>query len=196
MNKNFNGQSGKISKVLLILAVALLVVIVIVYIVIRMAVTKNSETSLTNPSVTEKPEPPKPVYEATIGDVRFLFESARDMGNILKASSSYEQDLTTTEKFIKVVIGAQNKGKNNLPQYAWDIGNIVDSDGRNFVPDSRAYYFLPRPDMCGSILKPEFKPTPCMKIYEVSRLSTNLKIEVKVGDSKKQTVFIDLKVTR
>lgn len=191
-----NKSSGKISKVLIILAAVLLVVIVVVFVVIRVAATKKSQTSLVNSSTPQKPEPPKPVYETTIGDIRFLLISSEDLGNFLKAKSSYEPDLKTTEKFIKVVIGAQNKGKNNTDQYFWDIGNIVDSEGRNFIPDNQAYYFLPRPDLCGSVLKPEFRPISCVKIYEVSRLSKNLKIEVKVGDSKKQPSFIDLKLTQ
>ena len=62
---------------------------------------------------TQPPEPPKPVYEVTLGDVRFLLQSSEDLGKVIKSKSQYEKDLTTTEKFIKVVIAAQNKGKNN-----------------------------------------------------------------------------------
>ena len=194
-----NKSSGKISKILLILAVVLLVVIVVVYVIVIGAVKKKSQTSPTNSSSTssipEKPEPPKPVYEATIQDVKFLFISAKNLGSVLKARSQYEKDLNSTERFIKVTVGAQNKGKNNLPQYSWDIGNIVDSEGRNFIPDNRAYYFLPKPDLCGAILKPEFKYTPCVKIYEVSKQSKDLKIEVKTNNAKQKPLFLDLKIT-
>jgi len=113
---------------------------------------------------------------------------------------SYPPDLVTTEKFIKVTIGAQNKGKSNVLQSSWDIGNIIDSDGRNFIPIiNQAYFWLPKIDLCGSILKPEFEPTPCVKIYEVSKASDSLKIEVNatldLNSSKKQKSFVDLLVT-
>jgi hypothetical protein len=51
---------------------------------------------------------------------------------------------------------------------------------------------LPKPDRCGAILKPAFKAIPCIKVYEVSRLSKNLKIEVKVNQAKKLSGFLDL----
>ena len=85
------------------------------------------------------------------------------------------------------------------------MGNIVDSDGRNFTPlqyDADAW--LPDPNLCGELLKPEFEPTPCVKIYEVSTVSKGLKIQVtslrKVGveypSDKKDTALIDLIVTQ
>jgi hypothetical protein len=107
--------------------------------------------------------------------------------------------LSTTEKFIKVTVAAQNKGKVNLPQFSWDIGNLVDSDGRNFVPiNEKAYYFLPQPSLCGEVLKPEFEPTPCVKLYEVSKASTNLKIMLTASGttSKKEAALIDIVVTK
>ena len=95
-----------------------------------------------------------------------------------------------------MIVRAQNKGKNDLKKFSWDIENIVDSVGRNFPPSSRAYNFLPKPNLCGAILKPEFEPTPCVKIYEVSKVSTNLKLEVTAlgQNGKKQMAYIDLKL--
>ncbi len=193
-----NKSSGKISSILLILAAILIVVIVVVFVVIRTAAIKNANNakSANSPNPTETP---KPVYETTIGDVKFIFESAEDLGGVLKSkNSNYQQDLTTTEKFVKVIIGAQNKGKINFPSQSWDVGNIVDSDGRNFISiNDQAYYFLPAQNLCGALLKPEFEPVPCIKLYEVSKSSTKLKVGVNVtnqSSSKRQESFIDLTV--
>ena len=41
--------------------------------------------------------------------------------------------------------------------------------------------WLPSPNLCGALLKPAFDPTPCTKIYEVSKASTGLKIRVETG---------------
>ena len=64
--------------------------------------------------------------------------------------------------------------------------------------------WLPDPDLCGALLKPEFEPTPCVRIYEVSTVSKNFKIQViankKVGSEypsgKEDTALIDLIVTQ
>lgn len=189
---NTNLSSGKISKILLILAIAIVVVIIVVFAVIKVVGNKKTETAKTEAQKTEKVEAPKPVYDIEMQNIKFTFQEAENLGTILKAKTIYDQDLKTTEKFIKVMVGGQNKGKTNAIQYAWDIGNIVDSEGRIFIPYDKAYFFLPKPDLCGSILKPEFQATPCVRIYEVSKLSKNLKIEVKVNDPKSQSGFLDI----
>ena len=188
-----NYSSGAVSKLLLFLAVAILVIIIIVFVVLKITSGKKAAPA-TNNQTTENqvPEPPKSVFDTTLGDVKFTLQDARNLGSVLKAKNNYETDVTTTEKFIQVTIGAENTGKNNLDQYVWDLGNIVDSDGRNFLPDQQAYSFLPKPDKCGAILKPAFKAIPCIKIYEVSRISKNLKIEVKITQPKKMSAFLDL----
>lgn len=178
-------QHGQVSRLLLVLAVIILVAIVIVYLVMRMA------TPAPKPSTPTTPEVPLPVYEQTLGNIRFVFESAIDRGNVLRASditntmySSYSQkDLTTTERFIEVTIGAQNKGTQNIEENSWDIENIVDSEGRNFEP-TESYTiqpWLPVDNSCSALLKPAFDPLPCTKMYEVSKRSTGLKIRVKTG---------------
>ncbi len=185
MKFNFNKSSGQASRLLLVMAIIILVAVAIVYLVMQMA---------------EKPPAPKPIqgpvvvlpfYEKQLGDVRFVFESAIDRGNILRASeirnsqynSSYQKDYSTTEKFIQVTMGAQNEGTQNIELNSWDIQNIVDSQGRNFEPlDGYAITpWLPENNQCGALLKPAFDPTPCTKIYEVSKESTGLKIRVITG---------------
>ncbi|MEK7124733.1 MAG: hypothetical protein AAB877_03600 [Patescibacteria group bacterium] len=188
-------QKGQISRTLIIIAIVWLVLIVVIFFIINATVSRKKAPA-ENPA--ENNEPPAPVYEKTLGDIRFIFQSAVDMGGYLKGSYSYD-DLKTTERFIKVTVAAQNKGKTNIPQFIWDIGNIVDSEGRNFVSiNERAYNFVPRPDLCGALLKPEFDPIPCVKFYEVSKISSGLKVQITTEDqnNKKQKDFIDLFVTR
>lgn len=195
-------EAGQISKLLLVLAVIVLAAIVITYLVMKAATTPP-------PPVDNTTTIPKPAYEQMLGDIKFIFMQARDMGNVLPGSqsrnSSWQKDLTTPERFIKVTIGAQNKGLVNIKEQVWELGNIVDSEGRNFTPlQYNADSWLPEPNLCGALLKPEFEPVPCVKIYEVSKISTGLKIQVianrKVGNEypndKKDTALIDLIVTK
>ena len=186
----FNKSSGQVSKLLLVLAIIVFVAVIITYLVIKMS------TPPPKPLVTTEPTVPQPVYEVTLGDIRFVFESSIDKGDVLRVSEAREgsyvqKNVTTVEKFIKVTIGAQNKGKFNIAERSWDIENIVDSEGRNFVPIESYTInpWLPNPDLCGDLLKPEFDPTPCTKIYEVSRKSTGLKIKVITGKDNSANNF-------
>ncbi len=191
MFKKVNPSSGKVSSILLILAVMLLVLIVGVFIFIKFGATKKTAVQ---PNTTADQGPPPPVYEAQVGNVKFIVESAQDLGKVIKSTNGYQQNLTTTERFIKVIVGAQNKGKENTQQGAWDVGNIIDSEGRNFVSiNNQAYFYLPPQNLCGAILKPEFEFTPCIKLYEVSRQSKGLKIKVNAtpaaGSNKKEELL-------
>ena len=188
----FNSSGGWISRTLIILAVVMFVAIIIVFVAIKFAanVAKPKDTEVGT-------EVPEAVYETQIGDIRFLVESATNLGSVLhNPMSNYQQDVVTTEKFIKVIIRAQNKGKVNIAQYSWSLGNLVDSADRIFPSSDQAYYFLPNPDTCGAILKPEFEPVACTRIYEVSRVSTNFKVGV-VGtnqNGKQEIQYLDLDV--
>ena len=198
-------QRGQVSRLLLVLGIIIFVAVVIVFIVMRAA-------SAPAPPVIDEPVGPKAVYEEQLGDVKFTFIEARDMGKILPGSKSrnpdWQKDLTTTEKFVIVTIGAQNKGKENIPQRVWDIGNIIDSEGRNYEDLGQiANSWQPDPNLCSAILKPEFAALPCIKVYEVSRISAGLKIVVSAqlkesdgrystNEKEQETALIDLIVTQ
>ena len=183
-------EAGQISRLLLVLAVVVLVAVVITFLVMKMAAKPAA------PPVQSGTAPVLPIYEKQLGNIDFVFESAIDKGDTLSASSatntqysSYSlQDLTVSNpgaKFIEVVVGAQNKGALNTEANAWDIENIVDSQNREFIPMDGYTIdpWLPNPNLCGTLLKPAFDPTPCMKIYEVSKESTGLKIRVRTGQN-------------
>ena len=182
----FNKQLGQASRLLLVLAAVVLVAAIITYLIIRMAERP------VEPKPTPGDEVEQPVYEQNLGNIRFVFQSALDKDGVLRASeiknSQYtyqKNDLLVSNlgaKFIQVTVGAQNIGTVNTVQNAWDIENIVDDKGRNFVPlDYQVGPWLPIDNSCGALLKPAFDPTLCTKIYEVSKESAGLKIRVKSG---------------
>jgi hypothetical protein len=184
----FNKSSGQASRLLLVLAIVVLVAVVITFLVMKMAEKPAKPITPVTPVV------PLPVYEQTLGNIRFVFESSINRGNILRASeiinsqyTSNQKNYTTGEKFIQVTIGAQNIGTENTEQRAWDIENIIDSKNREFIPleGYEITPWLPNPDLCGALLKPAFDPTPCVKIYEVSKESTGLKIRIETGKDNK-----------
>lgn len=196
--KNINKSSGQIARTLLALAVIVLIALAIVYIVV--SITKPKP-----PSQPVTPGEPNPVYEATIGDIRFLFLEATDMGSVLRGRNSrspdWQKDLESTERFIEVTIGAQNIGKENTKDRIWEIGNIIDSEGRNYIPSGQEVSsWLPQyqDDLCGSILKPSFEPSSCKKIYEVAKVATGLKIQVIVSKESysegKNAALLDIKL--
>ncbi|MCX6722407.1 MAG: hypothetical protein NTY04_04495 [Candidatus Staskawiczbacteria bacterium] len=188
----FNKSSGQTSKLLLVLAVIVLVAVIITFLILRWATPSQKPNTPTTPEVT------LPVYDQTLGDIKFQFESALDKGGILRGSAiknsqySYYQskDLSVSNpgaKFIEVTVGAQNEGVNNTERGAWTIENIIDSKGRNFVPldDYVIGAWLPNSNGCGAVLKPAFDFVDCTKIYEVSKASTGLKIRVETGKDNK-----------
>lgn len=191
-----NHSSGEVSRILLILAAAILVLLVVVFVVIKISNSKKAannqaQNQANGDGKTQVVEPPKLVRDATLGEIKFILQGVTDRGSVLTSTETYDTSIKTTERFIQVTVGAQNQGKNNIEQYGWDLGNIVDSEGRNFLVDQRAYLFIPKPDLCGAILKPAFKPTSCVKIYEVSRQSKGLKLQI-INQVQKQSTFLDL----
>jgi len=195
--ENIRKSSGQIAKTLLALAILVLVALVIAYIVVSYAKPR--------PEPTPGPDPePLPMYETTIGDIRFVFLEATDEGGTLYGSDSnfpdWQKDLTTTERFIMLTVGAQNVGKVNTEQNIWKIMDIVDSEGRNYTPSTEEVRgWLPREDLCGEVLKPSFEPTPCIKYYEVAKVATGLKVRVALlknpggGDAEAEGL-IDIKL--
>lgn len=182
--KNINKSSGQIARILLALAVILLVAIVIAYFVVKRAEKKPIPLP---PTGTEQP---LPVYDTTIGDVKFVFLETTDLGSTLWGSNSrepeWQKDIKTTERFIELIVGGQNVGKENTEEGIWDIGEIVDKEGRNFTPleENEVRNWLPEEKLCGAVLKPSFEPTPCIKIYEVAKISKGLKVKVVIFERR------------
>ena len=184
-NMTSNKQAGQVSRLLLVLAIVVFVAVIITYLILKMA------SPPPRPPDSENPEIPLPVFEKQLEDILFIFQSAIDRGNVLKASEivntryNYggQSDLKTRERFIQVTVGAKNMGTKNSIERGWDIENIVDSKNREYIPVSTYNInpWLPEEDLCGAVLKPAFQPTPCIKIYEVSKESSGLKIRVVKG---------------
>jgi len=201
INKRAIKSSGQISGGLLVFGVVVIIVIIIIFIIIKIVSSRPPETVI-SPGGEEKVY--QPVYEAIIGDIKFISIEAKDKGNLLQGSESKnpekQENLTTRERFIIVTIGAQNIGKQIItPQdKVWEIKEIIDGEGRKFdAAGSEADPWIPTESNCGASLKPAFSPTPCTKIYEVAKVSTDLKVKVFVEEkgitAKKGEALIDLK---
>jgi len=186
---------GQISPVILILIGGVIVsmVIIAVFFIIQKP----------TPTVSEKEIKPKePVLETNLGDIKIKLIKAEEIGDVLLGSESKNpittKDVTTTEKFIKVTVSAENIGKIETSYGSWDIGEIVDSEGRKFPYFERLNPWLPAENGCRSSLKPGFNPIFCTKIYEVAKISKDLKVNLtsnkfKVGSIGTES-FIDLEL--
>jgi len=189
----WHSQDGQVSRAILVMAGAVLVIAVIVFIAISIVNSKKPANTPPQDTTTNN-EPPKPIYDATVGDIYFKILSSLDMGNIL-VDARPQYTITTTDRFIKVAISAQNKGKMAIGMGSWDLGNIIDSDGRVYVSiTAKAYNFLPKPDLCGASMKPEFTPTTCVRIYEVSKASRGMKVEIINKTAGGAPALLDLKL--
>jgi len=173
--------------------------VIIFLIIIVFVISKLSKKPLPPPPqpVEEKQEP---VYETTVGNVKFKLIEAKDRGNKLLASESKNpeytrEDLITTDRFVEVVISAENIGKDNIPPNIWDMEELVDKESRKFYSSPQFDQWVLKESKCGEMLKPAFTPTLCTKIYEVANVATGLKVKVSVrtfGDQKGGESFIDI----
>lgn len=168
--------------------------------------TQNSQ-QIVQTVIPEEKNMPAPIYEVIVGDVKFKLLEVKNLGNILRCEDrinfSYggecpeSYDLVTTDKFIKVIITAQNIGKENIKRLGWKINEMVDNGGRKFYSDKTSSW-VPDESKCSELLKPNFEPTPCTTIYEVSNRSTGLKVRVSSSsfiqpkNAPAQEFYIDL----
>lgn len=175
----FNKSSGQASKLLLVLAAIVLVAVIITFLIMKMA---EKPIKPAGPDVNQPTD--LPVYENTLDNIRLIFVSAIDRGSELSSSTTSKEKLISNPgaKFIQVTIGAQNLRTENIAEGAWNMENIVDSENRNFVAEgTNIDAWLSEKSMCGGAMKPAFDPIQCTRIYEVSKVSTGLKVRVTVG---------------
>jgi len=180
---------GEISKQVLFFGGVIILAIVLVVLLVSL---------LSKPdSLPEEEEDIEPVYEIVVGDIKFKLGEVRNKGNVLMVSESNEpdsgrEDLTTTERFIKLTIAVENVGKDNIEGRDWDIQELIDSEGRKFYSLPEADFWIPESSRCRTLLKPGFTPTLCTKIYEVAKISTDLKVRVYSKKYKEADYFVDL----
>lgn len=185
-------HSNSSGKGALFLILGVVVIVVVVLVIVTTVVRSPKETG---PSEPEKGEMPELVHEVVIGDIKFNFIKAEDMGNTLKCEDRTsppticreEHDFTTTDKFIRVEITAQNIGLYDLRRGSWKTRELVDSEGRVFN-SAGARRWIPEESDCGVLLKPLFQPTSCTEIYAVAERSIGLKVRV----SGERDAFLDL----
>lgn len=203
MFKTNNLKSSGKSALFLILGAVIIIIVALVVVAYLRTSSRDSENS--EPVEIVKGEMPELVHEVVIGDIKFTLVEAKDIGNILRCQERTvlptrcrpQDDLVTTDKFIKVTITAQNIGKDDIRRGNWSVEELVDSDGRKFY-SARAGRWIPEESECAALLKPSFTPTSCTEIYDVAKHSIGLKLRVfayanpekRTGPSKES--FIDL----
>jgi len=188
--KLVNSRGGVAQILLIILAVITIAVVVFVFVSDNSKKSKEEEIKEDEKQAeevkkNEQKEQKKNSKQITIGDINFQLVKAVDMGNILKAPMiehngqyiSQGENFTTTEKFLQVTISARNIGMRNITG-GWSVGELIDNEGRIFNPSQEASAWLPEKNDCGSLLKPGFTPTKCTKIYEVAKISEEMKVKV------------------
>ena len=200
MTEKLNKTKSLGSAALFVVLGIVLVLVIIFSLVMNMNFTKKSASGPVKE--LEKGKVPEPVYETMVKNIKFSLVKAEDKGNTLLYSESkfswMKSDCTTTDKFIKVTIGAQNLGTDNTPFDGWEVAELIDSEGRKFYSPDRVKNWIPSESNCRAILKPNFTPTPCIKIYEVSKKSIGLKVRVSIpnpAQNKKKPEdesFVDL----
>lgn len=197
IQKNSKKSLGEISRNVLVLGGVIVAIIIIAVVVVN--ITNQPVSTPTEEKEGEKTE--GPVYEVVMSDIKFKLKEAKDIGNVLKVPEDYPRhmdDLTTTEKFIEVTVTAENIGKENIATSDWDINELVDSEGRIFQSSREANIWIPEESNCGTLLKPGFTPTPCIKIYEVAKVSSGLRVKLSSKQHKKtilsgeEVFYIDL----
>lgn len=179
-----NKQKG--ASVLMLLGI-ILVVVVLSLLILRVMISPDPE--IRDNDVDDPYKEPR--YELDLGNVRFIFQEAVDKGRILvRPPGERGGNLESTERFIKVTIGARNIGRMTIGGRNWKINNLIDGEGRVFEPKGREVNdWLPEDNMCGENLYPGFSPLYCSKIYEVANVSRNLQVEV---ESEAGIDYVDL----
>jgi hypothetical protein len=185
--------SGQIPPIILILIGGVIVTIIIIIAIF--IITQKPKPA----PVPEELEKKGPVLEMNLGDIKIKLVRVEDVGNILLSSAgrnpSSARDATTAEKFIKVTVSAENIGKSETNSGEWDIGEVIDGEGRKFPYYEKFNNWLPSQNGCRSSLKPGFTPVLCTKIYEVAKISKDLRIKLISGKNSLPGIkdaFIDL----
>ncbi len=185
---NINKEKG--AGVLLVFGVIFVVIIVGILIVNVMVSPPEDDNG-----EKEEEDVFEAQYEVMAGNMKFIFKEAIDMGSVLRTGNPRSEDLVTTERFIKVTIGAVNEGTNSIAGRDWEVEKIIDEEGRIFEPlrEFNVREWLPEDNGCHTIVHPGFSPKRCTQIYEVANISERLKAKVvssERGDDGED--FIDL----
>ncbi|MCC6165675.1 MAG: zinc ribbon domain-containing protein [Caldilineaceae bacterium] len=135
----------------------------------------TSDAPIANATMT-----PLPIIggDVMVVNVRWHIFSAENLGNVLTSDNSFIDPLTTPGKFIRVRFEVENRSNDMLTYGGFDL---IDSQGREYISSSSAYWMIPDPEDCSFIvnLNPNV-PKVCTEIYEVAADATGLK--AKVGD--------------
>ena len=130
------------------------------------------------PTDAPVPTPPPAVgVDVLVGEVRWKIISVENLGNTVKSSNTFIEDLTTSGMFIKIHLEVENRSKDMLTYAGLDL---VDSQGREYTSSSDAIMLIDNNETCVfENLNPNIVKV-CTHIYEVPIDATGLK--AKTGD--------------
>lgn len=115
--------------------------------------------------------------DVIVGDIRWKFLEATDLGQELKSDNQFIDPKTTAGRFVKVRFEIENRGT-EAATYAGI--EVVDGQGRTFKTYDDRITFTPQGELCVlEQLNPNL-PKTCTEIFEVPADATGLK--AKAGD--------------
>lgn len=135
--------------------------------------------------------------DVRVGDVRWKVLEAKDLGSHLRGSQSrypsFQKDVTTTGKFIKVRFEIENLGQ-ELKSVTWL--RLIDSQNREYVPRHDVSAWIPENEDLLLIenLNPNI-PKTLTVIFEVAKDASGLKFiatDLRVLGAGVKKAFIDL----
>lgn len=138
-------------------------------------------TNTPMPTSTEIPPPtntplPRIGADVFVGNVRWHFHNAENLGNTLKSDNQFIDSKTTAGKFIRVSFDVENRSGDMLTYGGIDL---VDSQGRTFKEYTESLFFIPDGEECSIIvnLNPNVAKR-CTLIFEVAADAVGLKAHV------------------
>lgn len=132
------------------------------------------------PTETPTPEPtptlpPTVGQDVNVGEIRWKFLEATDIGQELKSDNQFVESKTTGGKFVKIRFEIENLGTEAV---SFTGIEILDSKGRTFKPYQDRLFFIEDSEQCILLqLNPNLTKT-CAEIFELPADATGLKISV------------------
>lgn len=132
------------------------------------------------PAETPTPEPtptspPTIGQDVNVGEIRWKFLEATDIGQELKSDNQFIESKTTGGKFVKIRFEIENLGTDAV---SFTGIEILDNKARTFKPYQDRLFFIEDNEQCIFLqLNPNLAKT-CTEIFELPADATGLKISV------------------
>lgn len=129
-------------------------------------------TPTPTPLPTNTPIPVLMNQDLTLDGIRWRAIEVQEIGTLLEGDNEWTEDVTTTGKFVRVLINVENK--RNEPDTGYEAPALVDGQGRRFRAYDERFFYIPEEQSCYIENFNPNLPRDCMEIYEVAGDSTGL----------------------